>query len=231
MDIFVYSDESGVFDKVHNDIFVYGGIILLGGGQTVNDQINKYRHVEKVMRKNLSLSPDVELKANILDNSDRIKLYRSLNRIYKFGIVIDQKKLNDRIFDNRKNKQRYLDFAYKIGVKRSLASLMSEGVFRADEVNNMFFCVDQHTTATNGRYELREALEQEFKIGTINYEHNIFFEPLFPQMGAVKVKWCDSAAIPLIRAADIVANHIYYLAVSGNPIAEPDRNLHIEKLP
>lgn len=230
MDIFVYSDESGVFDKVHNDIFVYGGIILLGG-HTVSDQSNKYRHVENVMRKNLSKSPETELKANILDNSDRIKLYRSLNRTYKFGVVIDQKRLNERIFDNRKSKQRYLDFAYKIGIKRSLVSLMENGVFRADEVNNMFFHVDEHTTATNGRYELTEALEQEFKIGTINYEHNIFFEPLFPRMGGVKVEWCDSAAKPLVRAADIVANHIYYLAVSGNPLDEPNRNLHIEKLP
>ena len=27
MRIFIYSDESGVFDKKHNDIFVYGGLI------------------------------------------------------------------------------------------------------------------------------------------------------------------------------------------------------------
>lgn len=30
MDIFVYSDESGVFDVKHNDYFVFGGLILLG---------------------------------------------------------------------------------------------------------------------------------------------------------------------------------------------------------
>lgn len=30
MDIFVYSDESGVFDVKHNDIYVFGGLILLG---------------------------------------------------------------------------------------------------------------------------------------------------------------------------------------------------------
>ena len=29
MNIYVYSDESGVFDKVHNDIFVFGGLIML----------------------------------------------------------------------------------------------------------------------------------------------------------------------------------------------------------
>lgn len=30
MDLFVYSDESGVFDYLHNDLFVFGGLILLG---------------------------------------------------------------------------------------------------------------------------------------------------------------------------------------------------------
>ena len=29
MNIFVYSDESGVLDKAHNDIFVFGGIVFL----------------------------------------------------------------------------------------------------------------------------------------------------------------------------------------------------------
>jgi len=33
MRIFIYSDESGVFDKKHNDLFVYGGIILLSKEQ------------------------------------------------------------------------------------------------------------------------------------------------------------------------------------------------------
>ena len=28
MEIYVYSDESGVFDKVHNELFVFGGLIL-----------------------------------------------------------------------------------------------------------------------------------------------------------------------------------------------------------
>ena len=30
MNIYVYSDESGVFDKVHNDTFIFGGLIILG---------------------------------------------------------------------------------------------------------------------------------------------------------------------------------------------------------
>lgn len=32
MKLYVYADESGAFDKVHNDIFVYGGVALVGAG-------------------------------------------------------------------------------------------------------------------------------------------------------------------------------------------------------
>lgn len=48
MDIFVYSDEFGVFDNVHNDIFVYGGLIFFNK----NDKdvyCRKYIHAEKTV--------------------------------------------------------------------------------------------------------------------------------------------------------------------------------------
>ena len=28
--LYAYADESGTFDKVHNDLFVYAGVIILG---------------------------------------------------------------------------------------------------------------------------------------------------------------------------------------------------------
>lgn len=29
MNLFIYSDESGVFDKYHNDVFVFAGVICI----------------------------------------------------------------------------------------------------------------------------------------------------------------------------------------------------------
>ena len=52
MNIFVYSDESGVFDKAHNDYYVFGGIICLGKEKR-DDWARKYAHVESVLRKSL----------------------------------------------------------------------------------------------------------------------------------------------------------------------------------
>ena len=77
MEIWVYSDESGVFDKINNDYFVYGGLILLSDADR---QIcaRKYSHVEKTIKKIRNIIDDVELKANISSNSDKNSLFRSL---------------------------------------------------------------------------------------------------------------------------------------------------------
>jgi hypothetical protein len=122
MNIYIYSDESGVFDKEHNDYFVFGGLIFLG----TEDKENWSRK------------------------------YSSVERLY--------------------------------------------------------FYVDEHTTATNGRYELKEALEQEFRLGTYNYRYDTYYPPIFMKMKDVQLEYCNSKSKLLVRAADIVANKIFFLA-------------------
>lgn len=155
MNIYVYSDESGVFDKIHNEYFVFGGLILLG-----NDDKEKwsriYSSVEDVLRTNKGVDKNYELKATQVTNKEKANLFRSLNNCYKFAVVVEQNKLLDRIFLSKKDKQRYLDFAYKIAVKRAFQSLINQKLVIPDEVERLYFYVDEHTTATNGIYELRE---------------------------------------------------------------------------
>ena len=105
-----------------------------------------------------------------------------------------------------------MDYAYKIGVRRALERLVDEGLVNPSEVENMYFFVDEHTTATNGRYELKEALEREFKNGTYNYNWDKFFPPLFTSINTVNLEYCNSATKLLVRAADVVANRVFYLA-------------------
>ena len=225
--IFVYSDESGVFDYVHNEIFVFGGLITLGKDDR-NDLIRMYRNAEKAIA--TDYENGMELKASNISTRHRAKLFRSLNKAYKFGVVIKQGKIRKEIFANKKSKQRYLDYAYKIGVKSALLQMMKDGVFKACDVSNMHFYVDEHTTATNGIYELREALLQEFKFGTFNWDYNLFYKPLFPDMKDLQLDYCNSSKTTLVRAADIIANRIYHEVLAGNDPKIRD-NLYIKYLP
>lgn len=237
MDIFVYSDESGVFDKIHQRYFIYGGLIFLSKDDK-EKHTRKYSKAEKDLRKNNGYASNDELKASFISNKEKGKLYRSLNQCIKFGAVIEQERVHDEIYSYKKSKQRYMDYAFKISLKRALESLISEGKIDSGDVRNIYIHCDEHTTATNGRYELRESLEQEFKIGTMNYRSMKYFPPLFKNMDGITVEFCDSKSVRMIRAADIVANRIYYEVTSGNLTDEcsylstsKSRNLYLTILP
>lgn len=227
MNIFVFSDESGVFDKVHNDYYVFGGLVFLSSDDK-NIWERKYLNAERVIRRG-KYTASSELKAYILSNSEKAKLFRSLNQCYKFGVIINQQRVFDTIFSNKKTKQRYLDYAYKMAVKNILNILIAKKEIDPNEKHNMHFFVDEHSTATNGRYELHESLEEEFKLGTHNFEYNRYHPPILPNLQSLTVKFCDSKYKPLVRAADIIANRIYYMANSKN--IQTKNNLYIKFLP
>ena len=226
MNIYIYSDESGVFDKEHNDYFVFGGLIFLGTEDKENWS-RKYSSVERILRANKGVAADYELKATQITNKEKGKLFRSLNGCYKFGVVIQEKNVLDRIYLSKKDKQRYLDYAYKIAVKRAFEKLITP-----DEVERLYFYVDEHTTATNGRYELKEALEQEFRLGTYNYRYDTYYPPIFMKMKDVQLEYCNSKSKLLVRAADIVANKIFFLARNEKQKELEDiQNLNVIYLP
>ena len=171
-----------------------------------------------------------ELKACVISNKDKGKIFRSLNKQIRFGVVVHQRQLMDRIFDTKKDKQRYLDYAFKIGIKKCLNTLIDEDKLSPINIDTMYVFMDEHTTATNGRYELREGLEQEFKSGTFNMQYDKFFPPLFPSLSGVDLQFCNSSKKVLIRAADIVANRIYKDAISNN-LNELTNKVYLHSLP
>lgn len=231
MNIYIYSDESGVFDKEHNDYFVFGGLIFLGTEDKENWS-RKYSSVERILRVNKGVAADYELKATQITNKEKGKLFRSLNGCYKSGVVIQEKNVLDRIYLSKKDKQRYLDYAYKIAVKRAFEKLIQDRIITPDEVERLYFYVDEHTTATNGRYELKEALEQEFRLGTYNYRYDTYYPPIFMKMKDVQLEYCNSKSKLLVRAADIVANKIFFLARNEKQKELEDiQNLNVIYLP
>lgn len=212
MDLYVYSDESGVFDKFNNEKFVFGWIVLLGKEQKIIEE-RKYRNAERVLYRSTPTYRGNELKACTIKNKDKNKLFRSINQLEKGAVIVNQKEVLNQIYSSKKDKQRFLDYVYKIGVKRHLEKLIQEKKIIVNEIKKIHFFVDEHTTATNGLYELQEGLRQEFKFGTYNMNWNIHYPPIFPTVDDVTVNFCASDKKTLIRAADITSNKVYYHAV------------------
>lgn len=230
MDIYIYTDESGVFDRDHNQYFVYGGILFLSFEEK-EIFTRKYIHAEQSLRKTGKYKGISELKATHIDNKDKGKLYRSTNQCYRFGTVINENKLLLQAFESKKTKQRYLDYAFKIGLKRYLEYLIkTNNIDKNNEINLYLYC-DQHSTATNGYYDLQESIFKELRDGIYNYRYNTFYEPILPKLNNMSVKYCDSINTTLIRSADIIANRIYYFAQFEPENLIQDKNLFITFLP
>lgn len=201
MNIFVYADESGVFDRIHNDVFVLGGLIFLGNDERDEGQ-RRYRSVEKVQRRAGAARGHREMKAIYLTNKEKSSMFRAMNPYHRFGVVVNQQNVLTNIFENKKSKQRFLDYVFKRGLKSALQNMLIRQEIKAEDVENIYVFMDEHTTATDGRYELGESLESEFKTGTYNQTWNRFFPPLFPGMKAVQLQLKDSCQDSLVRAAD-----------------------------
>ena len=230
MNIYLYSDESGVLDKHHNDFYIFAGLLFLSKEERDNCS-RKYLAAENTIRKIEHKFRKSEIKANTITNKSKNKLFRSLNQVHKFGIVIRQKEILDKIFQSKKSKQRYLDWAFKMAVKAKFESLIASGEIIPEEVKQLYFFVDEHTTATDGVYELRESLEEEFRYGMFGCNYTTFFPPIFPQLLEVQLKHCDSKSNILIRSADIVANKLFFMAAKNDFSGIDNRNFCVKQLP
>lgn len=114
-----------------------------------------------------------------------------------------------------------------MAIKSKLKKLIAQGFIEPKCVESLVVYVDEHTTATDGIYELRESLEQEFRYGMYNWEHMTFYPPLFPDLLDVQINYCNSKANTLIRSADIVANRLYFMAVNNDYSKADENNFNI----
>ena len=231
MNIFVYGDESGVFDKKHNDVFVFGGLVFLDKEEK-DKQCRKFLHAERCIRPYYGNgSRDGELKACRISNKHKSNLFRSTNGCIRYAFVINQQSVADEAFNNKKRKQRYLDNVYTVGLKRVFSRLIRAGKIDPRDIDNIYVRFDEHTTATDGRYELKEGMEEEFKHGTMNFRYNTFHGPIFPEMrGVVDLSFRDSKNDTLIRASDIIANQAWYYEMSGRG-HELGGKMHVVRFP
>lgn len=228
--IFVYSDESGVFDKAHNSIYAFGGVVFLSRDDR-DEYARRYSKAEKDVRASVKIFDNCEIKASAIDNKFKAKLFRSLNGAIKFGVIVNQERVLDRIFSSKKDKQRYLDYVYKIGVKRCFENLINSGKLDSQDVGNIHFWIDEHTTATNGCYELHESLEQEFKNGTYSCNYCAYHPPIFPNLLSLQLDFCNSNSKLLVRASDIVANRVRYLGISKPGYHSFEDNFYVIQQP
>lgn len=212
MKLYVYADESCAFDKEHNDLFVYGGVIAVGH-ECLEKTSRKYAAIERDIRDNSNdFDEDCELKACYLSMRQRHRLFRAISSCgcLQFGVIVDQTKVYDRIYDNKRHKQQFLDYALKRGIKNGISDLIETGGVEKSDIDKISVCVDEHSAATSGKYSLEESIDEELRSGMYSPDCGVYHDPLFSgSFPRVPVKYLDSSKVTMVRAADITANWLY----------------------
>ncbi len=225
MDIWVYSDESGVFDAEHERYYVFGGVIFRSRSEQELCS-HRFSAIEKeIYGKNGDNGR--EIKAAGISRGWKFKLYEASKSCERFGVVLSLKDIDPRIFENKKTKQRFLDWAYRKGVCNKLRQMCSLGLIDPEDSVRIHFLIDEHTTATDGLYELRETLEEDLKAGKWNFEDFSYTEPIFKNLEALDAYFCNSKKKTLVRCADIIANRLLSEARENNGRIEPEETLYI----
>lgn len=112
MNLLVYSDESGVFDHNHYDIFVFGGLIVRGKEEKDNIS-RKYLALEKRIISSTSIQS--ELKATVLPPKEKRNLFSMLSDYLKFGVVIKLNRIHQNIYEHKKINSAILTMLTKLG--------------------------------------------------------------------------------------------------------------------
>ncbi|CAM4226975.1 DUF3800 domain-containing protein [Erysipelothrix aquatica] len=207
--VFFYIDDSGVFGDNNTRYFIYAGYVFFST-QEKNNAARKYSSVEKSIKSRTGLAQTDELKSYGLTPKLKGELYRSLNGFQRFSCIIDSKRVNRDILSHKKHKQRFLDYALKRTIKSTLQSAGNHNHVDLSKPINVHIFFDEHTTATSGKYELKEAISAELIDGSFNYNYQKFFEPILVKGSSVNLTLCNSANTLLVRASDIVANKSFY---------------------
>ena len=215
--VYVYSDESGVFDKVHKDYFIYAGIAVIGQDKA-SILARSYLNAEKNLRKSNKYKELPELKASKLENDAKRKLYRIIKNYYKFIVVVDLKRLKNECFENRLSQQRYLDYAYKRGLKNLIRNMAQRGELTLTDEFEIKCYIDEHNIATNGKYNLSNSIYTEFKRGL--YFPDFDIKPIATGLLDVTTTYCNSEINTLVRASDILANRALFEVRNGTMLQD-----------
>ncbi len=214
MNMYIFGDESGVFDKAHQRYLVFGGLIILSKDKLKKTRANFLKAEATIKNSSSSSKKKGELKGWQMEERHKKHLLNVTNPTIRYAFVVDLAKVNSNVFKNKKSKQRYLDYVYAEGLRRVLQRLASKQTIKPSEIQSVEILFDAHNTPTNGLYELQEGLEEALKIGTCGFETNTFKPGALSKMkGNVSLRFVNSASEPLIRAADIMANTAYMKAV------------------
>lgn len=205
--LYFYFDDSGILHPSNETgKFVYAGYVFTSVRQ-MDDANRMYRTLNAQLQHKLGRTD--ELKGSNLKKKYKNKLFNVMSKSNKLSVVVDTKRVYNRILSSPKSICRYKDYILKRIIKKKVVQMIEDEIISADEEIWLHINIDEQPTATDGIYGLKASVKEELQDGISNYDYATFHEPLFRARVNVEVKYWDSRNNSMIQAADILANRIF----------------------
>ena len=223
-------DDSGVLHS-NERCCVYGGIVFTNKldqenfGRKYKSILNKIKckYCHSDISKCLHICPEIK-DTNIKPQHKRW-IWNLIKKQICFAVIIDNKRVNSSIMNDKNFRGRYRDYAQRIIIKKVIDRLIQDNKIDPKLPVKLIIRIDQQATATNTNRAFVKDIEQELIVGMTNLEYNIIHKPsLFSKLN-IDLMYVLSHKHILIQASDFIAGETRRIILS-----EFDRLIMLRKL-
>ena len=219
-EIYINIDDSGVLHS-NERCCVYGGIVFT----SKIDQENFGRKYKNILNKikckycHSDIIKCVHKCPEIKDTNIKMQHKRWIWNLIKketcFAVIIDNKKVNSSIMNNKDSRGRYRDYTQRRIIKNILDKLIKDEKINPNLPVKLIIRIDQQATSTNTNREFIKDIEKELTVGIINLEYNKIHKPILFSKLSINLMYVLSHKHIAIQASDFIAGETRKIILSN----------------
>lgn len=227
--IFINMDDSRVL-HYNEEICVYGGIAFISK-KSKEDFERKYKSILKDINcsycrkcKEKCNHKCPEIKDTNIKNKHKRRIFNLIKQEYCYAIIINNKKVEESIMNNKKSRGRYRDYAQRILIKRIIEKLIKEEKVNPNKNIELIIRIDQQATSTDTNRKFIKDIEKELTKGFNNYKCNVRYKPIIFGDLEIDLKYVESHKHIVIQASDFIAGETRKAVICNKNINEIIKN-------
>lgn len=229
-EIYISMDDSGVLHP-NEKCCIYGGVVFTSKIKQENFG-RKYKSILKQIkckycRSDISKCSHIcpEIKDTNIKPQHKRWIWNLIKKETCFAVIINNKKVNTSIMNNKDSRGRYRDYTQRIVIKKVIDNLIKNGKINPSIPIKLIIRIDQQATATDTNREFIKDIEKELKVGMVNLEYNIIHKPIIFSDLEIDLKYVLSHRHISIQASDFIAGETRRIILS-----DTDRLTMLKKL-
>lgn len=218
-EIFINMDDSGVL-HTNEKCCIYGGIVFTSKLSQENFE-RKYKNILnrikcKYCQSDISKCWHIcpEIKDTNIKSQHKRWVWNLIKKETCFAVIIDNKRVNSSIMNDKNFRGRYRDYTQRIIIKKVIDKLIKDGYVDPNLPVKLIIRIDQQATATNTNRDFVKDIEKELTIGMTNFEYNKIHKPILFSELSIDLKYVLSHRHISIQASDFIAGETRRIILS-----------------